>query len=160
MWSGLSEIWWFSKYIFVVVFVVIFVAGCIVHLLAVVLLFIVVFLYCSCAFLCLICVNCLLYCCTTATGLKPNCSLTNICIQFSFPLRSLVSLTTTHFSLCLSLFPCKHNIQTNSVNFRLQANYTDWATATCRRNLLGTFVDRGMSRGQRGATPTAVLSVF
>jgi hypothetical protein len=31
-----------------------------------------------------------------------------------------------------------------------QANYTDWVTATCRRNLVPTFVDRGVSRGQRG----------
>jgi hypothetical protein len=28
--------------------------------------------------LCVMCVTCLLYCCTTATGLKPSCSLTNI----------------------------------------------------------------------------------
>jgi hypothetical protein len=28
-----------------------------------------------------------------------------------------------------------------------QANYTDWATATCRRNLASTFVVRGVSRG-------------
>jgi hypothetical protein len=26
-----------------------------------------------------------------------------------------------------------------------QANYTDWATATCRRNLVPAFVDRGVS---------------
>jgi hypothetical protein len=31
-----------------------------------------------------------------------------------------------------------------------RANYTDWTTATCRRNLMPTFVDRGVSRGQRG----------
>jgi hypothetical protein len=37
-----------------------------------------------------------------------------------------------------------------------QANYTDRATATCRRNLVPTFVDRGMSRGQRGGSPTVV----
>jgi hypothetical protein len=29
-----------------------------------------------------------------------------------------------------------------------QANYTDWATAICRRNLVATFVDRGVSRGE------------
>jgi hypothetical protein len=38
----------------------------------------------------------------------------------------------------------------NSVAFSPQANYTDWSTATCRRNLVQTFVDRGVSRGQRG----------
>jgi hypothetical protein len=41
-----------------------------------------------------------------------------------------------------------------------QANYTDWATATCRRNLVLTFADRGMSRGQRGGTPTVVNLSF
>jgi hypothetical protein len=41
------------------------------------------------------------------------------------------------------------NKKTNSVAFNPQAKYTDWATATCRRNLVPTFVDRGVSRGQR-----------
>jgi hypothetical protein len=41
-----------------------------------------------------------------------------------------------------------------------QANYTDWATATCRRNLVLTFADRGVSRGQRGGSPTAVNLSF
>jgi hypothetical protein len=36
-----------------------------------------------------------------------------------------------------------------------QANYTDWATATWR-NLVSTFVDRGVSRGQRGGSPMVV----
>jgi hypothetical protein len=39
--------------------------------------------------------------------------------------------------------------------FSPQANYTDLATATWR-NLVSTFVDRGMSRGQRGGSPTVV----
>jgi hypothetical protein len=38
--------------------------------------------------------------------------------------------------------------KTNSVVFSPQANYTDWATATCGRNLVTTFVYRGVSRGQ------------
>jgi hypothetical protein len=42
----------------------------------------------------------------------------------------------------------------------LHANYTDWSTATCRRNLVPTFVDRGMSRGQRGGSPTVVNLSF
>jgi hypothetical protein len=37
-----------------------------------------------------------------------------------------------------------------------RANYTGWATATCRRNFLQTFVDRGVSCGQRGGSPTTV----
>jgi hypothetical protein len=43
-----------------------------------------------------------------------------------------------------------------TVAFSPQANYTDWATATGRRILVPTFVDRMVSRGQRGGTPTAV----
>jgi hypothetical protein len=50
--------------------------------------------------------------------------------------------------------------KTNSVASSPQANYTDWATATCWRNLVSTFVDRVVSRGQRGATPTAVNLSF
>jgi hypothetical protein len=49
--------------------------------------------------------------------------------------------------------------QTNSVALSPQANYTDWVTATCRRNLVPAFVDRGVSRGKRCASPT-VFSLF
>jgi hypothetical protein len=35
----------------------------------------------------------------------------------------------------------------NSVEFSPQANYTDWTTAACRRILVPTFADRGISRG-------------
>jgi hypothetical protein len=41
-----------------------------------------------------------------------------------------------------------------SVALSPHANYTDWATATCWRNLVPTFVDRGVSRGQRGGSPS------
>jgi hypothetical protein len=37
-----------------------------------------------------------------------------------------------------------------------QANYTDRTTVTCRRNLVPTFADRGVSRSQRGGSPTVV----
>jgi hypothetical protein len=43
--------------------------------------------------------------------------------------------------------------KTNSVALSLQENYIDWAAATCRRNVVPTFVDRGVSRGQRGGSP-------
>jgi hypothetical protein len=46
--------------------------------------------------------------------------------------------------------------QTNSVALSPRANYTDWSTATCQRNLMSTFVDRGVSLGQRGGSPTVV----
>jgi hypothetical protein len=52
------------------------------------------------------------------------------------------------------------NKETNCVAFSPQANYTDWATATCRRKLIPTFVDRGVSRGQRGWSPTDVNLSF
>jgi hypothetical protein len=41
----------------------------------------------------------------------------------------------------------------NSVAFIPLANSTDWATATCWRILVPTFVDRGVSRGLRGGSP-------
>jgi hypothetical protein len=54
------------------------------------------------------------------------------------------------------LFQQQTNKQTNSVALSPQANYTDWVTATCQRNLVPTFMDRGVSRGQRGRSPTIV----
>jgi hypothetical protein len=42
----------------------------------------------------------------------------------------------------------------------LQTNYTNWATATCRRNLVPTFVDRGVLRGQRGGSLKVVNLSF
>jgi hypothetical protein len=51
-------------------------------------------------------------------------------------------------------------LQTNSVAFSPQAIYTDWATATCWRNLVPTFADRGLSRGQRGGSPMVVNLSF
>jgi hypothetical protein len=50
--------------------------------------------------------------------------------------------------------------QTNSVALCPQENYTDWAIATCRRNLVSTFVDRGVSRDQRGGSHTVVKLSF
>jgi hypothetical protein len=47
--------------------------------------------------------------------------------------------------------------KTNSVALSPRANYT---TATCRRNLVSTFVDRGVSRGQRGGSPTVANLSF
>jgi hypothetical protein len=46
------------------------------------------------------------------------------------------------------------------VAFIPQAKYTDWVTATCRRNLVPTSVDRGVSRGERGGSPTVVILSF
>jgi hypothetical protein len=44
--------------------------------------------------------------------------------------------------------------------FSLKANYMDWATATGRRILVPTFVDRGVSRGQRGGTSMTINLTF
>jgi hypothetical protein len=52
------------------------------------------------------------------------------------------------------------NNRTNSVALSPQAKYTDLATATCRRNLVPTFADRGMSRGQCGGSLTVVNLSF
>jgi hypothetical protein len=46
------------------------------------------------------------------------------------------------------------------VSFSPQANYTDWATATCRWNLVPASSDRGVSRGQRGGSPRVVNLSF
>jgi hypothetical protein len=54
----------------------------------------------------------------------------------------------------------KQKVQGTIMRMTPQANYTDWATATCRRNLVPTFVDRGVTRGQRGGSPTVVNLSF
>jgi hypothetical protein len=43
--------------------------------------------------------------------------------------------------------------QTKSMALSPRENYIDWSTATCRRNLVATFVNRGVLRGQRGGSP-------
>jgi hypothetical protein len=48
----------------------------------------------------------------------------------------------------------------SSVAIIPQANYTDWTTLTYRRNIVPTFADRGVSRDQRGESPTAVNLSF
>jgi hypothetical protein len=51
-------------------------------------------------------------------------------------------------------------ITNKSVTLSPRANYTDRATATCRRNLVPTCVDRGVSRGLPGGSYTAVNLSF
>jgi hypothetical protein len=55
---------------------------------------------------------------------------------------------------------CPKQKQTNSVALSPRANFTDYATATCRRNLVTTFVEKGVLRGQRGGSLTAVNLSF
>jgi hypothetical protein len=60
----------------------------------------------------------------------------------------------------VSFCPRQTKKKKNSVAFSPQANYTDWATATCWWNLVPTFVDRGVSCGRRGGSPTVVNLSF
>jgi hypothetical protein len=48
----------------------------------------------------------------------------------------------------------------NSVAFSPQVNYTDRATSTCWRNLVPTFVNTGVSHGQRKGSPTVINLSF
>jgi hypothetical protein len=50
----------------------------------------------------------------------------------------------------------KKQNKTNSVALSPQVNYTDWVTATCRWNLVLTFADRDVSRGQWGGSPMVI----
>jgi hypothetical protein len=64
-------------------------------------------------------------------------------------------MATQNYGLGSTVVP-----QTNSVALSPQENYTDWATATCRRNLVSTIAARVVSRGQRGVSPTVVNLSF
>jgi hypothetical protein len=54
------------------------------------------------------------------------------------------------------MFKLMNKTNKNSVAISPQANYTEWATATGRRILVPTFVNRAVSRGQRGGNSTVV----
>jgi hypothetical protein len=85
-----------------------------------------------------------------------------------YPLLHLISWEWTspyeiYVILVYSLLVSPYFLQpifTHSKALSPQANYTNCATATCRRNLVSTFVDRGVSRGQRGGSPTIVTSTL
>jgi hypothetical protein len=68
--------------------------------------------------------------------------------------------TLLFIALEINLIISVHIKTTNSVALSSQANYTDWSTATCRRNLVPTFVVRRVTRGQRGGSPTVVNLSF
>jgi hypothetical protein len=76
-------------------------------------------------------------------------------LMLSRPLFRLISFIFMHTSMqCIQLFVLL------SVALSPRANYTDRVTATCRRNLVPTFVNRRVSRGQRGGSPTVVNLSF
>jgi hypothetical protein len=65
-----------------------------------------------------------------------------------------------------SVFPVRYhhhlqtNKETNSVASSPHANYTDWSNATSWRNLVPTFPDTGLSRGQDGESLAVVNLSF
>jgi hypothetical protein len=67
---------------------------------------------------------------------------------------------TQHLLLNVTILYVTNKQKTNSLALSPRANYTDWATATCRRNLVPTFVDRGVSRGQRSGSPMVINLSF
>jgi hypothetical protein len=72
--------------------------------------------------------------------------------RFLFMISAVWKMTWNFYSIRL----CIIQKQTNSLAISQQANYTNWATATDQWILVPTFVDRGVSYGQRGGIPTAV----
>jgi hypothetical protein len=64
------------------------------------------------------------------------------------------------FDLCFVTRLYRLKEKTYSLALSPRAKYTDWATATFRRNLVPTFVDRGVSCGQRGGSPVVVNLSF
>jgi hypothetical protein len=95
----------------------------------------------------------------------------NTCLDLTFATNvsdeSLYYITYFSYHRPVTLSTIKHHARwgqkvqkKNSVVFSPQAIYTDWVTTTCQRNLVPTFVDRGVSCGQCGGSPTAVNLSF
>jgi hypothetical protein len=81
--------------------------------------------------------------------------------------KSLVTLKTeticsfdTSVPTTVTLYKAPKDIPLILRGFQSATNYTDFANATGRRILGPTFLDRGVSRGQRGGTPTDVNLSF
>jgi hypothetical protein len=66
----------------------------------------------------------------------------------------------THTHICACVYVCVWTNETNFMALSPQANYIDWVTDNCRRNLVPTFADRGVWRGQCSRTPTVVNLSF
>jgi hypothetical protein len=85
-----------------------------------------------------------------------------ICMEIYAPKYNNRNRSKSHIKTVAShLWSTAHHSQynikkQNSVAFSPKESYTDWATATGRWILVPTFVECGISRGQRGRTPTAV----
>jgi hypothetical protein len=105
--------------------------------------------------------------CTLSWAIRYTICRTEVVDSFTFPWRCRCCLHTNPSAHAVprtesSTFRPPQNwaYKTDSVAFSPKANYTDWATATCQRNVMPTFVDRGVSRGQRGGSPRSLISVF
>jgi hypothetical protein len=81
------------------------------------------------------------------------------CVTFIDMSTQQLNLIFRHRFETTDGFHCRI-IKTNSVAFSPQAKYADLATATCLRNLVLTFADRGVSRGQRGGSTTVINLSF
>jgi hypothetical protein len=80
-----------------------------------------------------------------------------MCPKRYLPLIPLWKNIRRKCSATLFIIPLSINyIKIHSKALIPKANYTDWTTATCRRNLVPTFADRGVLCGQRGGSPTVV----
>jgi hypothetical protein len=119
---------------------------------------------------------------TTAVNFNPTQKTVVLSLCLSFKIMQLKVLNvylrnymSTIFTVCIPVciayhivkllnYPSNNNKQTNSValspSLSARANYTDRTTATCWRNLVPTFVDRWVSHGQHGGSPTVVNLSF
>jgi hypothetical protein len=79
--------------------------------------------------------------------------------QFICALHSIMAVPAAQIvqeSITLTLHALWDWPKKNSVSLSPQAKYTEWATATCWRNLVLNFADRGISRSQRCGSLTIV----
>jgi hypothetical protein len=85
-------------------------------------------------------------------------SLNNV-LDLSFECHRWMIIKINNSIILISDSLGKNKQKTNSVALSPQANYTDWATATCWQNLVPTFADRGVSC-QCGGSPMVVNLSF
>jgi hypothetical protein len=96
---------------------------------------------------------------TLCFGKRTRWRISPECDSHMIPSQVFIS-KEIHFARKVGYLQILGQNKTNSVALSPQANYTDWPTATCRRHLVLTFVDRWVSRGQRGGSLTAVKLSF
>jgi hypothetical protein len=85
------------------------------------------------------------------TGARYCCQILRT-VVYGFILLMALELKTYNYKLWMKTIITNKN----SVAFSPQANYTDWVTVTSQWILVPTFVDRRVSRGQRGGSSTVV----